>query len=302
LRFAPKIDAVIRSGDWDIVHCQGIHTFVAPVAMLAARRAGIPYVLTFHTGGHSSGVRNRIRSAQWSMVRPLAARAHTLIGVSEFESRLFRRQLGVSGERVITIPNGASLPRPSGPAASVSTGTAELIVSSGRLERYKGHHKVLQALPDVLRRRPQARLRIAGSGPFERDLRSMARELGVAQFVTIAPVDANDRVGMASLLASAALVTLLSDYESHGISALEAISLKRPVLVTDATALSELVEQGLAVGLAPESSTAQIADAIVDLIEHPRTPPDVSLPSWDDCAERLLDLYASIVDGVTCAS
>src|SRR5438067_583826 len=51
---APGIYSEIMSGRWDIIHCQGYHTFVPPLAMLAALRAGIPYIVTFHSGGHSS--------------------------------------------------------------------------------------------------------------------------------------------------------------------------------------------------------------------------------------------------------
>src|SRR2546430_2617249 len=54
---APEVARIIKRGTWDIVHCQGCHTFVAPLAMAAAKRAKIPYIVTFHTGGHSSGLR-----------------------------------------------------------------------------------------------------------------------------------------------------------------------------------------------------------------------------------------------------
>src|SRR5258708_12689702 len=49
---APGIAAVIRQRRWDLVHCQGIHTPVPLLAMISARRVGIPYLVTFHTGGH----------------------------------------------------------------------------------------------------------------------------------------------------------------------------------------------------------------------------------------------------------
>src|SRR5689334_4252428 len=47
--FAPDIYHIITRGKWDVVHCQGVHTLVAPMVMLAAWRAGIPYVVTFHS-------------------------------------------------------------------------------------------------------------------------------------------------------------------------------------------------------------------------------------------------------------
>src|SRR6266700_7727035 len=50
---APEMFSRIKYGAWDLVHCQGCHTFVPPLAMLAAKEAKTPYIVTFHTGGHS---------------------------------------------------------------------------------------------------------------------------------------------------------------------------------------------------------------------------------------------------------
>src|SRR5712675_2869927 len=46
---APEIYSIIKSGGWDVIHCQGYHTFVPLFAMLAAKKAGIPYVVSFHS-------------------------------------------------------------------------------------------------------------------------------------------------------------------------------------------------------------------------------------------------------------
>src|SRR5262245_54425674 len=46
--FAPDIYRMIIKGAWDLVHVQSYHTLVAPLAMFAALRARIPYVVTFH--------------------------------------------------------------------------------------------------------------------------------------------------------------------------------------------------------------------------------------------------------------
>lgn len=53
---APRIPAIVGQPDrWDLVHCQGIHNFVPLLSMFAARRAKIPYIVSFHTGGTRSG-------------------------------------------------------------------------------------------------------------------------------------------------------------------------------------------------------------------------------------------------------
>ena len=108
--FAPGIVEVISKGDWDLVHFQGVHTLVPVVGMLAARRAGIPYVLTFHTGGHSSSVRSGIRGVQWKVLTPLLRGATKLVAVSRYEKRRFVDATGIPADRFVVIHNGGSLP------------------------------------------------------------------------------------------------------------------------------------------------------------------------------------------------
>lgn len=297
---APGVSRVIARRSWDLVHCQGIHTLFTPLAMLAAWRARIPYVVTFHSGGHSSRMRTMARGIQWASLRPLLARATQLIGVSEFEAAYFQRHLRIPIERFAVIPNGVQFPD------SVTDIKDHIdkavVVSVGRLERYKGHHRVIAALPYVLARRPDTRLRIIGSGPFESQLRHMASELGIADHVEIGAIPSTDRSRMADELTEASVVTLLSDYESQGIAVMEAIKLKRPVLVSDGSALRELAQRGLARSVPKGSSPEHIAKAILEQIESPLVPADLPLPSWDECASQLLELYRRIHRSQTCAS
>jgi glycosyltransferase involved in cell wall biosynthesis len=297
---APRLMPVITEGEWDLVHCQGVHTLVSPLAMLAAARAKTPYIVTFHSGGHSSHWRTRLRGVQHEMLRPLLARAKRLIGVSRFEAEFFRRRLRLPAERFVVIPNGAHLPEV--PAVAPGPANGPLIVSVGRLERYKGHQRVIAALPHVLAQCPDTRLRIVGSGPFEAELRRLACTLGVADRVEIGALPVSDRAGMAAVLAEASLVTLLSEYESQGIAVMEAIQLKRPVLVTDVSALHELAESGLAAGVSLHSTPRQVAAAILEQFARPLIPPDVTIPSWDDCAGQLLGVYQSVVRRLACVS
>lgn len=290
--FAPRVYEVIQQGDWDIVHCQGFHTFVPPIAMLAAKRAGIPYILSFHSGGHSSGWRNSIRWLQSQVNRPLLAQARKLVGVSHFEAKLFQKRLGLPAEKFVVIPNGSHLPKLTQiPAVSKDA----LILSVGRLEKYKGHHRILEALPLILKQRPDARLRILGTGPYESQLNEMAHQLGVADQTDIGGIPPGNREGMALTLSNASLVTLFSEYEAHPIAVMEALSLQRPVLVADTSGLSELAERGWVHAIPLNSTTEQVAEAILEQLRSPSAVPTVELPTWDDCAASLLSLYSTVI-------
>ena len=234
---APDLHREILNGSWDVIHCQGIHTLVPPLAMVSACRAKTPFVVTFHSGGHSSGVRKAVRGAQWRALRPLLLRAARLVAVSRFEAAYFQHHLALPADRFVTIRNGSQLPNLTIPAPE-SRGT--LVVSVGRLERYKGHQRVIAALPFMLAQYPDVRLLILGSGPFESQLRQQAQDLGVADRVEIRMMAPGNREEMARTLGQASVMALLSEYEAHPIAVMEALALKCPVLVCDTSGFSEL--------------------------------------------------------------
>ena len=294
--FAPELAARIRYGGWDVVHVQSYHTLVAPLAMAAAGRARIPYVVTFHGGGHSARVRNAIRGPQLRLLRPLLARARALVSIADFEIDRYGSLLGLPRSRFVAIPNGADLPAPS---AGTAPANGRLIVSSGRLERYKGHERVLRALPHVLAELPDARLWIAGAGPQEDELARLATTLGVADRVEIGPTD---RQTLADRLSGASLAVLLSEFESQPIAALEAASLGIPLVVADNSGLSELVARGLARPVELADSPRAHATAMIGQIVDPAPVQDVSIPTWDACARDLAALYLTVAGCRRCAS
>jgi glycosyltransferase involved in cell wall biosynthesis len=288
LHVAPGLLDAIRQERPRIVHVQGYHTLVPPGAMVAARAAAARWVVTFHSGGHASGLRNRLRRLQVLAQRPLLTRASALIAVSEFEATLFSRWLRVPRARITVVPNGT---RPLPPVAG-PTDTAPLILSIGRLEPYKGHDRAIAAMPSVLEHEPSARLRILGRGPDGDRLRSEASRLGVGDRVEIDAIPGGDAAGMAAALAHAHVVVALSDYESQGLAALEAVAAGRRVVVADRTALHEIVDRGWARGVVDPADSTRVSAAIVAELRQPVpvAVPD-RLPTWDECALRLADIY-----------
>jgi glycosyltransferase involved in cell wall biosynthesis len=287
--FAPGILRCAEEKRWDVIHVQCFHTFVAPLAMAGACRRGVPYVVTFHGGGHSSRLRNALRRPQLAALRPLLARASALVAIADFEIDRYSRMLGIPRERFVTIPNGSDLPRPS-PGLGRAAGT--LIVSCGRLERYKGHDLAIAALPHVLREISDARLWIAGRGPAERELREQARRLGVAHRVEFGAL--SSRQAMADRLSGASLALLLSSFETQPLAALEALSLDVPLLVAANSGLAELASKGYARWVDREAPPQAHARAIVRQIRDPLEVRDFALPSWDECASALAALYRRV--------
>lgn len=290
--FAPSIYRQLLSESYDLVHCQGIHTAVPILAMIAARHRRIPYMVTLHTGGHSSGLRRRFRNIHWRALGPLLRRAAVIVAVSQFEQLLFQKTCSIEAARFKIIQNGGDLP--------AITERAEVIrgciVSSGRLERYKGHQRVIEAMPIVQRSIPGATLRILGSGPHEGQLRSLIGTLGLERSVAIEYIAPEDRERMAQSLRTAAVVAAMSEYEAHPVAVLEALTLGIPTVGLNATGIADLVEEGLVRGVPRDASPAAIAEALVAALKDERENVSTMLPTWDSAAVDLARIYIDVAN------
>lgn len=199
--------------------------------------------------------------------------------------------MGIPKERFSIVPNGAAMPQ----ASRGVEPDPYLIVSSGRLERYKGHHRVIEAMPELIRRVPAARLRVVGKGPYEEELHKLVNRLGLRSHVTIEFVPGAERQKMADLLARAGLVVLFSEYEAHPVAIMEALSLRRPVLVADTSGLGEIARNGLCRALSLEAGPQELATAMAEELSARRVVPDLALPDWDACAQALSEIYRDVV-------
>ena len=242
---SPGLFLAALRAKYDLVHVQGVHTLVPPMAMLAALLRRRPYLLTFHTGGNSSSFREKARSTQWRILAPLLRRADRLIGVSVFEGHRFDEVLGWAPGTITVIRNGGSLPAAGESVARIPG----RIVTVGRVERYKGHHKAIEALPHLLKSHPTAHVLVLGSGPYESDLLALAESLGVRDRVSVEFIPPVDRRLMGERMASASVMTLLSDYEAHPVAVMEALTAGTPAVVSRTSGLTELADMGWAVGV-----------------------------------------------------
>jgi glycosyltransferase involved in cell wall biosynthesis len=150
-------------------------------------------------------------------------------------------------------------------------------------------------LPELIRRVPDARLRVVGTGPYEGELRRLVGTLGLEERVTIAPIPGSERQEMADLLASAGLFVLLSEYEAHPVAVMEALSLRRPVLVSDTSGLRELAANGLCRAIPRDAGPRELAAAMAEELEAHREVPALVLPDWDACAQALSDVYCDVL-------
>jgi glycosyltransferase involved in cell wall biosynthesis len=135
----------------------------------------------------------------------------------------------------------------------------------------------------------------AGQGPYEATLRRQVAKRDLGKSVEISSIPSEDRAGMATLLSRASLVVLMTEYEAHPIAMMEALALKRPTLVAYTSGLMEYADRGFVRAIPIDSDPQAVAAAITRELRDPLVPPRIDVPTWDDCAKSLLQLYREIV-------
>jgi glycosyltransferase involved in cell wall biosynthesis len=275
----------------DLVHAH----FVYPDEL--ARRWDVPLVVTEHapwTGWlERPGVRGPALAA--------AEYATRIIAVSSYVRETIVEYTG-DGTRVDVIPNGVdgSLYRPNADARDEN-----LILYVGVINFNKGIDVLLEAMPDVIGRRSDARVELVG-GSFYRDTRLQQEELearasalglgGRVSFVGhLSPREVAER------MAASAVLVLPSRAESFGSVLIEALACGTPVVATRCGGPEDIVHP--AVGkLVPKENAGALADALVEVMEDRDAYPSEALREdalrrfgWDVVVRRTLGAYQEVM-------
>jgi glycosyltransferase involved in cell wall biosynthesis len=191
-----------------------------------------PVVLTIHdlrdADGHG---RSAKQLSRWLLRRSLA-RVHTVLVPSLFTKAQLLEQ--APGTRIVVAPNGVTMPE----CAALPHEDGYLL-HVGHLERRKNLAVLLYALAMLpMSARPNLRLIGADAGA-QNSLRALTKKLGLVANVQFLGVV--DDAEVTRQYAAARAVVVPSHYEGFGLAALDGLANGKPVLVSAAGALPELV-------------------------------------------------------------
>jgi phosphatidylinositol alpha-1,6-mannosyltransferase len=146
----------------------------------------------------------------------------------------------------------------------------KIIISVGRLVHRKGQDNLIQAMPAVLKKIPNAHLLLVGEGPYRKHLEKLVMKSSLEQNVTFAGRIMYDR--LPSYLSAADLFAMPSrsrffglEVEGLGIVYLEASACGIPVVAGNSGGAPDAVLEGVTGLCVDGTSIEQITAAIVEI-------------------------------------
>lgn len=141
-----------------------------------------------------------------------------------------------------------------------------------RLTKKNGVIYPILSLPAVLEKFPKARVVFAGTGEMMDEMKEKAKELGVADRVTMVGAVDHSVIVEYYALANVALVPSIYSAgveEATSISALEAMGSGAPLIACAVGGLKEIIEDGVDGLLVEEQNVENLSEAMIRLLADP---------------------------------
>jgi phosphatidylinositol alpha-1,6-mannosyltransferase len=250
----------------DVVFCG--HLFIAPLAALIARLKGAKLIIQAH------GIEAWPRPSR--IQRMATERADLVLCVSRYTRAAVLSWAAIAPERVLVVPNTVRevFTPADGSAQRAALGVEgkRVLLTVGRMdsrECYKGHDRVIAAIPDLVAKGHDICYIVVGEGDDRARLEVLAGNAGVSDRVRFLGA-----VGLQSLIEiyrAADLFVMPSTGEGFGVAFLEAMASGTPALGLGVAGARDALADGQLGTLVAEDD---LQDAIARLLTAPK--PDSS--------------------------
>ncbi len=140
-----------------------------------------------------------------------------------------------------------------------------IIISVAELHERKGLKYLIEAIPEVSAKFPNIKLVIVGEGPERPELEKLIKKLDIANHVILT----GRQKEIPKLLKCADIFVLPSRREAFGLVILEAMITGLPVIASTTGGIPEIITDNKTGILVKPENSAEISEALLDLIAHP---------------------------------
>ncbi len=267
-----KLRKLIRQEQVNVIHCHFLHDLwlISPALW---RMPQVKFFATCHM------LFSRTKKKDWTH-RLLYGRLDKLIALTQIAKEFHLKCLPVPEEDVVVIPNGVDLNRFSRDRLDEKPIRDELEIAKadpvvgciGRLDQGKGQEELICAARDVVAAFPNSRFLIVGDATrgegegFAARLRDLISEFRLEKNVILTGF----RSDTPRILKALDVFAFPSYKETFGMSLLEAMAMRVPVIASDSGGVPEILDYGRCGILIPPREAQPLAQAITRYLGDPQ--------------------------------
>lgn len=284
--------ALNNNDKFDVIHAHDWLTYLAGIA--AKRVTGKPLVIHVHATEFDRSGEN-INTQVFNLERMGMQEADRVITVSNLTRNIVINKYGINPDKVFTVHNAVDFAGRDD--IEVKRGVPEKVVTFlGRITFQKGPEYFIEAANKVLKKYPNVRFVMAGSGDLlNRSIRRVAK-LGIStKFHFTGFLKGTD---VQKMFALSDVYVMPSVSEPFGISPLEAMRSGVPTIISKQSGVAEVLKHSIKVDFWDIDA---LADAIYGLLKYPALTQmasrcgleEVNSLKWDNAAIKVKDIYQS---------
>ena len=260
-RYAKVASAIATDDEYDVIHAHDWMTYKA--GMAARESIGKPLVVHIHatefdrTGGNPNG---HISHMEYEGL----AQADIVIANSHFTKNNIIKHYQIPPEKIEVVHWGIEEDKPAYHLNHQKPFKDHVVLFLGRITIQKGPDYFVEAAAKVLQHVPNTTFVIAGSGDMMPRIIDRVVELGISNKIVFAGFLRGDDVHRAFQMAD--LYVMPSVSEPFGLVALEALKNKAPIIISNQSGASEVINHCLKCDF---WDVRKMANMIINVLKHP---------------------------------
>lgn len=278
----------LKSDQYDVWHCLHQNSSYLP------SNKKTKMILTIHDLNFLEKYKGIKRALKLGGLQKRVDRAHTLTVISRYTEKMVREHLDIGEKKIHVIPNGNTLEPMANPKKPDFVHFGEFIFTIGIISRKKNFHTLLP----LIQKNPELHLVIAGSfqDGYARELLKSAAEMKVDSRLHLpGTVNAEQKNWLYQNCMAFVFPSLT---EGFGLPVVEAMSVGKPVFLSQLTSLPEIggTEAFYWPDFEPESMN-RIFRAGLNEFNAERSARSIAWTkqfSWEAAAQAYLKLYSEI--------
>lgn len=260
----------LLNSDYDIIHAHEYFHFTTYISAIVSKINKKPFIFTEHGYPAQVGVSQILIKLFDRIALPrIVSSSKRIIAVSNFIKEEILNKFKISEDKVAVVYNGIFLDSFKNENSSFrevyNLKNKKIILAVGRLIKEKGFQYLIQALPEIIKKIPEASVVIVGpDNYYKRELIRLSKKLNVQNSVIITGPLTEEMLRNA--LFSSDIIVIPSTYEPFGIIALEAMIHEKPIVASDVGGLSEILKSNRNCLLVSPGDAKAIANNVIELL------------------------------------